>query len=274
MSRKKLRLDRHHLEEERLMVSAAALHQFWAIDQESDKAYRRLRTDKLLRRRARGGFLSHSHQPKGAFPHVDNIDMVLPALTPSGYVFPPTATSSTLDPNFGRTNSTSWQATSFYHALQADITKRVSHGVEVHAAYTLGKSIDTLSATAADDAFPNGLFNQLFFDQRTTRGLSDFNVAQTFVLSFTWQIPSPAAGAKFPSWALGGWQLGGLYKRSTGQPFTPILGGDAVGMKLDQTGEPPDRLGGPSCHTLTNPGNPNHFIKTECLAFPVPSNRW
>ena len=45
-------------------------------------------------------------------------------------------------------------------------------------------------------------------------------------------------------------------------------------MKLDQTGEPPDRLGGSSCQTLTNPGNPNHFIKTECLAFPVPSNRW
>jgi hypothetical protein len=65
-----VRFFRHHLEEERVMVSAAALHQFRAIDQESDTAYRGLRTDKLLRRRARGGFLSPSHQPKGAFPHV------------------------------------------------------------------------------------------------------------------------------------------------------------------------------------------------------------
>jgi hypothetical protein len=210
------------------------------------------------------------HQPY----RMDNIDMVLPTLTSAGYIFPSPATSQTLNPKFGRINATLWQANSFYDAMQLDVTKRVAHGFEFHGAYTWGKSIDTLSATEADDAFPNGLFNQLFFDQRTTRGLSDFNVAQTFVLSFTWQIPSPAAGAKFPSWALGGWQLGGLYKRSTGQPFTPILGGDAVGMKLDQTGEPPDRLGGPSCHTLTNPGNPNHFIKTECLAFPVPSNRW
>src|SRR6267143_2103813 len=123
---------------------------------------------------------------------VDNIDMVLPTLTPTGYVFPPTATSSTLNPNFGRINSTLWQASSFYHALQADVAKRVSHGIELHGAYTWGKSIDTLSATAADDASPNGLFNQLFFDQRTSRGLSDFNVAQTFVLSFTWELPSPA----------------------------------------------------------------------------------
>src|SRR5438094_8640011 len=43
-------------------------------------------------------------------------------------------------------------------------------------------------------------------------------------------------------------------------------------MKLDQTSEPPDRLVGPGCDTLTNPGNPNHYIKTQCLAFPKPAN--
>jgi len=204
---------------------------------------------------------------------VDNIDMVLPTLTPTGYVFPPTATSSTLNPNFGRINSTLWRANSFYHALQADMTKRVSRGVELHAAYTFGKSIDTLSATAADDAFPNGLFNQLFFDQRTTHGPSDFNVAQTLVVSFTWELPNLARSPRILAWAASGWQLGGIYKASSGQPFTPILGGDPAGMKLDETSERPNRLGGPSCGTLTNPGNPNHYIKTDCLAFPG-ANTW
>jgi Carboxypeptidase regulatory-like domain/TonB-dependent Receptor Plug Domain len=204
---------------------------------------------------------------------VDNIDMVLPTLTPTGYVFPPTATSTTLNPNFGRINSTLWQASSFYHALQADVAKRVSHGVEVHGAYTWGKSIDTLSATAADDAFPNGLFNQLFFDQRTTRGPSDFNVAQTLVLSFTWELPTVERNSQFLTWAANGWQLGGLYKASSGQPFTPILGGDPAGQKLDETSQLPDRLAGPGCDTLTNVGNPNHYIKTQCLAFPG-VNKW
>jgi Carboxypeptidase regulatory-like domain/TonB dependent receptor/TonB-dependent Receptor Plug Domain len=199
---------------------------------------------------------------------VDNIDMVLPTLTPAGYVFPPIATSSRVNENFGRINSTLWQATSSYHALQADVAKRVSHGIEVHGAYTWGKSIDTLSATAADDAFPNGLFNQLFFDQRTTRGLSDFNVAQTLVLSFTWELPSPTRNSRAMTWAANGWQLGGLYKASSGQPFTPILGGDPAGQKLDETSQLPNRLAGPGCGTLTNPGNPNHYIKTQCLAFP------
>lgn len=244
------------------------------------------------------------HQPY----KVDNIDMVLPTLTPAGYVWPcgpdgsgnpcatgflPTGTeanpvpSVSLNPNFGRISANLWQANSFYDALQANITKRVSHGFDFHAAYTWGKSIDTLSATAANDSFPNGLFNQLFFDQRTTRGLSDFNVAQTFVLSFTWQLPSPNPGAgalhsggsgplrlvKVPSWALSGWQLGGLYKLSSGQPFTPLVGGDPLGMKLEETGEPPDVIAGAGCGTLTNPGNPNNYIKTQCLAFPSPSVR-
>jgi hypothetical protein len=204
---------------------------------------------------------------------MDNIDMVLPALTRAGYIFPPVATSQTLNPNFGRINSTLWQAGSFYDALQADIAKHISHGVEFHAAYTWGKSIDTLSATEADDAFPNGLFNQLFFDQRTSRGLSDFDVRQTLVLSFTWEVPSPARSSRVPKWASSGWQLGGLYKASSGQPFTPILGGDPAGMKLDETSEPPDRLGGSACRTLTNSGNPNHYIKTQCLAFPG-ANKW
>jgi hypothetical protein len=203
----------------------------------------------------------------------DNIDMVLPTLTPTGYVFPPTATSSTLNTNFGRIDSTLWQASSSYHALQADVAKHVSRGVELHAAYTWGKSIDTLSATAADDAFPNGLFNQLFFDQHTTRGLSDFNVAQTFVFSFTWELPSPARSSRALAWAASGWQLGGLYKASSGQPFTPILSGDPAGMKVDETSELPNRLAGPGCGTLTNSGNPNHYIKTECLAFPG-VNKW
>jgi len=32
-------------------------------------------------------------------------------------------------------------------------------------------------------------------------------------------------------------------------------------------------LAGPGCMTLTNPGNPNHYIKTQCLAFPF-QYRW
>jgi len=208
------------------------------------------------------------HQPY----RQDNFDMVLPTLTAAGYLFPPTATSTTLNPNFGRISGTLWQANSFYHALQAVVTKRLTRGVQFHGAYTWGKSIDTMSATATDDAFPNAMLNPLFFDQHTTRGLSDFNVGQNFVVNLTWEAPILRTRSRLAGWALNGWQLGGIYKASAGQPFTPLLGGDPLGTKLDEPSEPPNRVVAPGCETLSNPGNPNHYIKTQCLTFPNPVN--
>jgi hypothetical protein len=225
------------------------------------------------------------HQPYRS----DNIDSVLPTLTSAGYqwpcgpngignacaigLLPSGAPSTVLNPNFGRINSTLWQASSYYDAMQVDVAKRVSHGFTFHGAYTFGKSIDTLSATEANDAFPNGLFNQLFFDQRTSRGLSDFNVAQTFVLSFTWEIPGQRDAFGIAQWVLGGWQLGGLYKASTGQPFTPILGGDPVGTKLDETGLPPSFV--PECTLVDSNFKKNPFgpvyINPNCFALPTVS---
>ena len=207
------------------------------------------------------------HQPY----RQDNFDTVLPTLTAAGYLYPPAATSTTLNPNFGRISGTLWQASSSYNALQAVVEKRLSHGVQLHGAYTWSKSIDTLSATVADDAFPNGLMNPLFFDQHTSRGLSDFNVGQNFVVNLTWEAPAPKTSSRLMGWALSGWQLGGIYKASSGQPFTPILGGDPLGTKLDETAEPPNLVAGPGCQTAINPGNPNHYIKTQCLAFPNPA---
>jgi len=36
----------------------------------------------------------------------------------------------------GRVTAMLWQANSFYHTLQADPAKRISRGIEFHAAYT------------------------------------------------------------------------------------------------------------------------------------------
>jgi Carboxypeptidase regulatory-like domain len=231
------------------------------------------------------------HQPY----RVDNIDMALPTqLTSAGYLWPipntapvvtgttqcsdgsnPTSTGCpwpTLNPNYGRISAALWQANSSYDALQANVTKRMSHGFTFTGAYTWGKSLDTLSSTEANDAFPNGLFNQLYFDQATTRGLSDFNVAQTFVFNLTWEIPTPGIDSAFAKAALGGWQVGALYKVSTGQPFTPIMGGDPIGMHLEETGQRPSLSNAPGCQSMVNPGNPNNYVKVQCLTLPYAPN--
>jgi hypothetical protein len=60
-------------------------------------------------------------------------------------------------------------------------------------------------------------------------------------------------------------------KASTGVPFTPGFGGDALGVKsTDPSIDVPNLVNGPGCASLINPGDPNHYIKTQCFAVPNP----
>src|SRR5262249_60359996 len=54
---------------------------------------------------------------------------------------------------------------------------------------------------------------------------------------------------------------------------TPLVGGYPLGQKSAALAVFPDRLAGPGCDSLVNPGDPIHYIKTQCFAFPVPANR-
>ncbi len=61
-----------------------------------------------------------------------------------------------------------------------------------------------------------------------------------------------------------------LYKASTGQPFTPILGGDPVGTKLDETGLVPSVV--PDCNPVNtnfkkDPNGPI-YINPNCFILP------
>src|SRR6185369_1151628 len=48
--------------------------------------------------------------------------------------------------------------------------------------------------------------------------------------------------------------------------------GDAAGEKSSSTYDVPNRVIGPACTHLTNPGNPSQYINLACYSFPVPAN--
>ena len=57
----------------------------------------------------------------------------------------------------------------------------------------LGKGIDTGSATAIGDPFTNSIASPFnFWPGRN--GLSDYNIAHTFVLNFIWDLPTEGIG--------------------------------------------------------------------------------
>lgn len=200
----------------------------------------------------------------------DDLNEVLPTLTPAGYVWP--INGNVLNPNFGRIDVSLWNSNSFYHALQVELRKRLTHGFQVQGSYTFSRSTDEGSGSALGDPFSNSISNLFWFDSRTRRGLSDFNVSQNVVINSIWNVPSPQFSG-VAKWATNGWQLGGVFQARTGLPFTPLISGDPLGTKSSSPFAYPDRLSGLGCGTGVNSGNPLQYIKVSCFAAPNPLNR-
>jgi hypothetical protein len=221
------------------------------------------------------------HQPF----RVDESDLVIPTLTSSGYLWPqvdvngnqttgPNAGNppNPVNPLFGSIRGMFYQGLSYYNALELQLARRMSHGFQMQSTFTWGKSMDTSSATVAGDAFGNSISSLNYFDmKRLTRGLSDFNVGRTLVLNGTWEVPTAKSFGGPARWATDGWELGLILTVSDGVPFTPTwgTGSDPANTLSGDDFAFPNRLGGPGCSSLVNPGNPNNYIKTQCFVVPT-----
>jgi hypothetical protein len=205
------------------------------------------------------------HQPF----RVDEANLALPIKTSAGYLWP--ADDANINPNFGSVRGMFYQGRSYFNAMELQLAKRMSHGFQVQGTFTWGKSIDTSSATVAGDAFGNSISSLDWFDMKLTRGLSDYNVGRSFVLNATWELPSPKSWSGPAKWISDGWQLGTILTLSDGVPFTPTwgTGGDPANTLSSDDFAYPNRLGGPGCSSLTNPGHPENYIKTQCFAIPT-----
>jgi hypothetical protein len=211
------------------------------------------------------------HQPF----RVDDANLTIPTKTSAGYVWPfDPATGAALDPinpNFGSIRGMFYKGGSSYNALELQLAKRMSHGFQVQGTYTWSKSIDTSSASVAGDTFGNSISSLDWFDLKLNRALSDFNVGRTLVLNGTWELPTPKSWSGPAQWALGGWELGLIFTASDGIPSTPTwgTGSDPANTSSGDDWAYVNRLGGPGCKTLTNPGSVNNYIKTQCFQVPT-----
>jgi len=205
----------------------------------------------------------------------DDVDTVLPTLTPQGYLFPsPIGSGAKINPNFGVINGRFYNSNSFYDGLQVAVQKPIRRGVQLQGSFTWAKGIDTSSASIRGNQFTNSISTLPWYDLNSARGLTDFNIGRILVISGTWLVPSPKSLSGPAAWIAKGWELGAIYTASDGTPFTPTFGnnGDPQGLKNDDPWAYPNRLGGPGCQTLINPGNPIKYIKTECFAVPTAPN--
>jgi len=210
------------------------------------------------------------HQPF----QIQDANIVLPtSQTSAGYFWPtPAGSGMPVNPNAGQITGLLWGSSSFYDALQIHVIGRMTKCLQFGASYSWAKSIDTSSASDVGSQFLNSIQNLPWFDASLNRGLSDFDIRHNAVFNAIWQIPSPHAENGL-RWSVSGWQVGGIYQVSSGLPFTPKIGGDPLGLKSSNPFDFPDRIFGPGCNLGVNPGNPVHYIKTQCFSFPAPATR-
>jgi Carboxypeptidase regulatory-like domain len=124
--------------------------------------------------------------------------------------------------------------TSDYNSLQTTIDKRLSHGLQFLAAYTLSKATDTAGDSLGSPALGfvgAPIVGELVFNDQNKplaaqRGPSDFDRRHRFVFSGTWALTEPADHhhLSFRTFAEG-WTISGVMTLQSGLPFSILDSG-------------------------------------------------
>ena len=116
-----------------------------------------------------------------------------------------------------------------YNALQVRLQKRMSHGVNFQASYTLSKSQDTGTGNghgSGIDTYQNA------YNPGANYGLSNFNATSTFVGQVVYELPF-GTGRQFALHGVadqiaGGWRVSSVFQWHSGTPFNPVIQGSVA----------------------------------------------
>ncbi len=200
----------------------------------------------------------------------DDINLVQPAASSAGILFPINGTA--INPNWaGGTGGAGirpviFDGASSYEGAQAQLKKSMNHGIQGQLSYTYGKCRDTSSAPVTGDTYVNSIAVPLLLVKSYRIGACDFDIRQTLVGTFIWDVPGPKSG--LASYVAGGWELGAILTATTGSPFTATVGGGGdplgTGFNGDFSMDFPN---------ITKGCNPIHggvnYLNVNCFTLPT-----
>src|SRR2546421_222315 len=142
----------------------------------------------------------------------------------------------TYQPSLGRRNATfggvtqrETDAQSFYNALQAGVTKRLSGGLRAQLSYTFSRSIDESSGINSPDFDNTTPYSIYFYDRKADRGLSSFSVKHSLVANWSYELPFGRGSTGLTALLVRGWQLNSIVTAQSGTPFEVRLGHNQSG---------------------------------------------
>jgi hypothetical protein len=153
------------------------------------------------------------------------------------------------------------EANSSYNALQVDVQRRLTKGLEFRANYTWSKNLDMNSGLTGAQAQNQA---QMIMDRNDLPrdwGPAALNIASQTSLSGHYELPFGQGKLA------GGWQLNGIATLLSGFPFTPQVGSNRSG---DGDTRNPDRPSwNPSFAGPVVLGSPNQWFNPNAFALPA-----
>ncbi|NDQ55497.1 MAG: TonB-dependent receptor plug domain-containing protein [Acidipila sp.] len=207
--------------------------------------------------------------PCGPHSTTDPVTMIVTTNPCQSGFLPNGQPSTVFNPFVGQIRPTFFSTSSHYHALEAQLAKRLSYGFQGQASYTWGKCIDAGSNGDIGDPYQNSPSSLIFFAPGNRNGLCDFNVGHNFVANLIWQAPSPKFDSSIVNHVLGGWEFGAILTASTGTPFVLVMDGDPIKIKNGDSVTYPSRLAG--CNPINSNFKSNNlqYVNVSCFTPPV-----
>jgi len=165
------------------------------------------------------------------------------------------------------------EGNSSYNALQVDVNRRLTRGLEFRANYTWSKNLDLNSALTGAQANNQA---QMILDRNDLRrdwGPSALNVTSQGSVSWIYSLPFGrdrrwlARTSQIQDRLAGGWQLDGIATLLSGFPFTPQIGSNRSG---DGDTRNPDRPSlNPAFSGPVVAGSPNQWFNPSAFVLPA-----
>jgi len=136
------------------------------------------------------------------------------------------------NPSMGEGAYTDNSQETVFHSWQTSLKQRMRRGLLFGLNYTWGKALSYTgggTALVAGGDTAGGIED--FFNVKIERSLSVGDVAHDFSGDFLYEIPTPFKNSAIGRHVLGGWQIAGIVRATTGEP-----------LKVTQTGGRPDLI--------------------------------
>ena len=220
-----------------------------------------------------GGVLTAAQ--KGAPPGVSVFDVRVPQGTQYIPALPGGAPATRPNPYLSSVGYF-WlsEGNSSYNALQVDVTKRMSQGLQFRASYTWAKNLDIASAITAATSLNEAASVLDPYDVRRDWGPSALNPTSQATGNFTYELPfgkgkpwlgnASGAAGKLAS----GWQLNAIVTLLSGFPITPQIGSSQSGNGDTRLPDRPNL--NPSFSSPKILGKVEHWFDPGAYLLPIP----